>query len=156
MASFAVFTQATGDLLRADTEALVNTVNTVGVMGKGLALQFRRAYPEMFGAYRKACHRGEVQVGKMHIWETELAEGPRYIINFPTKTQWRARSRLEDIESGLTDLVAVIGALDITSIAVPPLGCGYGGLEWSEVQPLIDSALRPVADLDVRVYSPTA
>ncbi|MFD6161772.1 macro domain-containing protein [Nocardia sp. NPDC060256] len=134
----------------------MNTVNTVGVMGKGIALQFRRAYPEMFAAYQKACERGEVQIGKMHVWETGTLEGPHYIINFPTKRHWRAGSRLQDIESGLTDLVAVIIELGITSIAIPPLGCGNGGLKWAEVEPLITSALQSLPDLDARVYSPGA
>ncbi len=149
-----MITQATGNLLRADTDALVNTVNTVGVMGKGIALQFRRAYPEMFQAYQQACERGEVRVGKMYVWETGALEGPRYIINFPTKRHWRARSRVEHIKVGLEDLVAVIGDLGITSIAIPPLGCGNGGLAWSQVEPLIVSALQPLASLDVRLYPP--
>lgn len=154
MESFAVITHATGNLLRADTDALVNTVNTVGVMGKGIALQFRRAYPLMFESYQEACQRGEVRIGKMHVWETGMLDSPRYIVNFPTKRHWRARSRLQDIEAGLTDLVAVIAELGITSIAIPPLGCGNGGLCWSEVEPLITSALRSLPDLDARVYPP--
>ncbi|WP_067569358.1 type II toxin-antitoxin system antitoxin DNA ADP-ribosyl glycohydrolase DarG [Nocardia acidivorans] len=154
MESFAVITQATGNLLHADTVALVNTVNTVGVMGKGIALQFRRAYPQMFEEYQKACARGQVQIGRMHVWETGMLEGPRYIINFPTKRHWRAGSKLEDVRAGLTALVAVIRDLDIESIAIPPLGCGNGGLEWSEVEPLLVSALSPLPDLDARIYPP--
>ncbi|WP_280255691.1 type II toxin-antitoxin system antitoxin DNA ADP-ribosyl glycohydrolase DarG [Nocardia wallacei] len=146
--------EATGNLLRADTEALVNTVNTVGVMGKGIALQFRRAYPEMFQAYKEACEHGEVRIGRMHVWRTGMLDGPRYIINFPTKRHWRASSKLPDIEAGLVDLVNVITELRIKSIAVPPLGCGNGGLDWAEVEPVIVSALRPLPNLDVRLYLP--
>src|SRR5690349_8544281 len=119
-----------GDLLRADVEALVNTVNTVGIMGKGVALQFRQAYPDNYAAYRKACTHGEVQIGKMFVFATGYLTNPRLIINFPTKRDWRSKSRLEDIEAGLIDLVAVVRSERITSIAIPPLGCGNGGLQW--------------------------
>lgn len=149
-----MITKTTGNLLRADTEALVNTVNTVGVMGKGIALQFRRAYPEMFAVYERACRNGEVELGRMHVWETGVLTGPRYIINFPTKKHWRSRSRLQDIESGLEDLIRVVGELGIRSIAVPPLGCGNGGLPWTSVEPLIKSAFANSPDIDVRVYPP--
>ncbi|UFS94846.1 macro domain-containing protein [Nocardia huaxiensis] len=154
MGSFAVITRATGNLLRADAEALVNTVNTVGVMGKGIALQFRRAYPEMFETYREACERGDVQIGQMYIWEPGTLQGPRFIINFPTKRHWRSRSRLADIQAGLIDLASTIERLQIRSIAIPPLGCGNGGLPWSDVEPLIVSALEPMVDVDVRIYPP--
>ncbi|MFX0581338.1 macro domain-containing protein [Nocardia nepalensis] len=147
-------TETTGNLLDADTEALVNTVNTVGVMGKGIALEFRRDYPDMFEAYRNACERGDVQLGKMHVWKTGAPERPRYIINFPTKGRWRPRSNLSDIESGLTDLVKVVTELGITSIAIPPLGCGHGGLAWSAVRPLIVSAFSAPPHVDARVYPP--
>ncbi|GAB4587633.1 macro domain-containing protein [Nocardia sp. IFM 10818] len=144
-----------GDLLRAEADALVNPVNTVGVMGKGLALQFKRAYPEMFRAYERAAKSGQVRVGEMFAWETGVPDGPRFIVNFPTKRHWRSASRLSDIEAGLADMVAVIEKLGIRSIAVPPLGCGLGGLDWGEVAPLIERALGPVADtVDVLVYPP--
>lgn len=147
---------ATGNLLQADVDALVNTVNTVGVMGKGIALQFRKAYPEMFAAYAKACKAGEVQLGHMNVWETGALDGPRFIINFPTKGHWRAGSKLRDIETGLVDLVRVITERGITSIAVPPLGCGNGGLDWADVEPRIRSALDALPDVDVRLYAPGA
>ena len=140
---------ATGNLLEADADALVNTVNTEGVMGKGVALQFRRAYPENYAAYRKACARGEVQLGRVFLYETHRLDGPKVIINFPTKRHWRSRSRIEDIESGLRDLRrTVAGRDDLRSIAVPALGCGLGGLAWSDVRPRIEDAL---GELPIRV-----
>lgn len=113
-----------GNLLADEADALVNTVNTVGVMGKGIALQFKRAYPEMFKAYARAAKDGTLETGRMHVWETGSLTGPRFIINFPTKRHWKAGSRIEDIDAGLTDLVRVVRDLGITSIALPPLGCG--------------------------------
>lgn len=146
--------EAHGDLLDADVEALVNTVNTVGVMGKGIALQFRRRFPDMFRDYERAAKRHEVHLGRMYIWETGTMSGPRYVINFPTKGHWRARSRLADIESGLTDLVRVVRDKSISSIAVPPLGCGSGGLDWAQVRPLIVAAFEPLPDVDVQIFPP--
>ena len=122
-----------GNLLLAQADALVNTVNTVGVMGKGLALQFKRAFPAAFDAYRKAVQAGEVQPGRMHVFNTARLELPLYIIHFPTKRHWRDSSRLEDIEAGLTALVTEVERLGIHSIAIPPLGCGNGGLAWTSV-----------------------
>ena len=132
-----MITEASGNLLEADVDALVNTVNTVGVMGKGIALQFKRAYPEMFMAYARAAKRGELSLGRMHVWETGLMTGPRFIINFPTKGHWGSKSRVDDIALGLDALVETIRDLRITSIAIPPLGCGEGGLDWRVVEPLI-------------------
>ncbi len=143
-----------GNLLDSDAEALVNTVNTVGVMGKGIALQFRRRFPDMFRAYERAAKRGEVRLGQMHVWESGAMTGPRFVINFPTKGHWRARSRLSDIEAGLADLVQVVRAKSISSIAVPPLGCGSGGLEWAEVRPLIESVFAQLPDVEVRIFPP--
>jgi O-acetyl-ADP-ribose deacetylase (regulator of RNase III) len=144
----------TGNLLDAKVEALVNTVNTAGVMGKGLALQFKKAFPVNCKAYELACKRGEVQIGKMFVFEAGGIVLPRYIINFPTKKHWRGASKLEYIKEGLTDLVHVIRDRNIRSIAIPPLGAGLGGLEWSEVRPLIEAALAGLADVDVRVFEP--
>jgi Macro domain. len=125
-------------------------------MGKGIALQFKQAYPNVFRAYEAACKSGEIRLGKMHVVDLGgLAGGPRWIINFPTKGHWRAKSRMTDIETGLADLVSTIKRLCIRSIAIPPLGCGNGGLEWSEVRPRIESALRDVPDLRVLVYPPS-
>ncbi|NMN99775.1 Appr-1-p processing protein [Gordonia sp. TBRC 11910] len=149
-----MLTSASGNLLDAGVDALVNTVNTVGVMGKGIALQFRRAYPDMFKAYAAACKTGEVQLGRMHVWETGMLDGPRFIINFPTKGHWRARSRIGDIEAGLVDLVEVVRGREITSIAIPPLGCGNGGLDWADVEPRIVTAFAALPELDVRLYPP--
>src|SRR5439155_9797600 len=128
-----------GNILEADAEALVNTVNCIGVMGKGIALQFRNAFPDNFQAYERACRLHEVRPGRMFVFETGRLY-PKYIINFPTKRHWKGKARLSDIESGLVDLIKEVKRLRINSIAVPPLGCGNGGLEWTEVAPLIKSA----------------
>jgi O-acetyl-ADP-ribose deacetylase (regulator of RNase III) len=142
-----------GDILTADAEALVNTVNCVGVMGRGIALHFKHAYPANFKAYSAACKRGEVEPGRMFVHDTgQIA--PRWIINFPTKRHWRGKSRIEDIESGLDALVREIEARDIRSVAIPPLGSGLGGLAWSEVRPVIESALIALPDVRVVVYEP--
>jgi O-acetyl-ADP-ribose deacetylase (regulator of RNase III) len=143
-----------GDLLKADVDALVNTVNTVGVMGKGVALQFRQAYPRNYEAYRRACNQGKVALGRMFVFDAGQLVHPRYIINFPTKKHWKSKSRLGDIEAGLVDLVRVIKELDIKSIAVPPLGAGSGGLNWSDVRPRIEKALGSLSDVDVILYTP--
>lgn len=143
----------TGSLLTAEVDALVNTVNVEGVMGKGLALQFKRAFPAVFAAYAQACKRGEVVVGRMHV--VELPGSPRFVINFPTKKQWRQPSKLEYVESGLVDLVATIRRLGIQSIAIPPLGCGLGGLDWAIVRPQIVAALEELADLRVVLFEPS-
>ena len=144
----------TGDILAEDVEALVNTVNCVGVMGRGVALQFRKAFPENFLAYADACQRGEVRPGRLFVFETGALTNPRYVINFPTKRHWRGRSRIEDIEAGLADLVRQIRERGIRSIAIPPLGAGLGGLEWSDVRPRIADALRSIDDLDAVIFEP--
>jgi O-acetyl-ADP-ribose deacetylase (regulator of RNase III) len=143
-----------GNLLQADVEALVNTVNTAGVMGKGIALQFKQAFPANFSAYEKAAKRGEIVPGKVFIFETGLFTNPRYIINFPTKRHWKAKARIEDIEKGLQDLIQVIREREIQSIAIPPLGCGFGGLDWADVRPLIISALEMTPEVQAWVYPP--
>jgi O-acetyl-ADP-ribose deacetylase (regulator of RNase III) len=143
----------TGNLLDADVDALVNTVNTEGVMGKGVALQFRRAFPANYEAYRAACARSEVQIGRMFVFDLGRMEGLRWIINFPTKRHWRSKSRLADIDAGLSDLLRVLAELDIRSVAVPALGAGLGGLEWDDVRPLIEAALAE-APVRALVYSP--
>lgn len=143
-----------GNLLEADVEALVNTVNTEGVMGKGMALQFKKAFPEMFEEYRKACKAGEVMIGVMHVFRRNSLAGPRYIINFPTKKQWREPSRLEYIQAGLDALAEEIKKLNIQSIAIPPLGCGFGGLNWKDVYPLIEKNLNQFPGVCFQVYPP--
>lgn len=146
----------TGDILRADAEAIVNTVNCVGVMGRGIALQFKNAFPDNFKAYKAACDQEEVQPGKMFVFETETFTNPKFIINFPTKRHWRGKSRMEDIDSGLKALVTEIRDRGIRSIAIPPLGSGLGGLNWAEVRPRIEAALRGMNDLEVIVYEPNS
>jgi O-acetyl-ADP-ribose deacetylase (regulator of RNase III) len=143
-----------GDILEAPAEALVNTVNTVGVMGKGIALQFRQAFPENYRLYRVACERGEVQPGRMFVVPTGLLSNPRLIVNFPTKRHWKSKSHIEDIETGLQDLVDLIRREDIHSIAIPPLGCGNGGLKWSDVRPRIERALQAVPKTEILLYEP--
>ena len=165
----ATFTENTGNLLQADVDALVNTVNTVGVMGKGIALQFKNAFPENFAAYRRACKEEAVQLGRMFVFDMAVGEsdrlgdfrsamfelesvsvgGPRWIVNFPTKAHWRSRTRISHIAAGLDDLRRTIEEQGIESIAVPALGCGNGGLDWADVGPLIRDRL---SDLDVHVY----
>jgi O-acetyl-ADP-ribose deacetylase (regulator of RNase III) len=144
-----------GNLLNADVEALVNTVNTVGVMGKGIALQFRKAFPANYKAYKLACDRDEVRPGKMFVFQTGQIENPKLIINFPTKRHWKGKTRVEDIESGLVDLIRVLREADVKSVAIPPLGCGNGGLEWSRVRPLIETALAPLEDIEIQLFEPT-
>jgi O-acetyl-ADP-ribose deacetylase (regulator of RNase III) len=144
-----------GDILKVeDAEALVNTVNCVGVMGRGIALQFRRAFPDNYQAYRKACDRGEVRIGRMFVFEQPSLSLPRWIINFPTKLHWKGRSHLKDIRSGLLDLVRVIRMKGIRSVAIPPLGCGLGGLDWRVVRPLIEEALSALPDVEFFLFEP--
>lgn len=143
----------TGNLLQSEAEALVNTVNCVGFMGKGIALQFKQAYPDNYEAYRKACERGEVVIGKMFIFETGKFQ-PKLIINFPTKRHWKAKSRIEDIRKGLQALTKEISLRGIRSIAVPPLGAGLGGLQWQEVKQEIENALANIPDLQVLLFEP--
>ena len=147
------FTQ--GNLLEAEVEAIVNTVNTVGVMGKGIALMFKDKFPENFRAYAAACKRGEVQIGQMFVTPSPELSGPRWIINFPTKKHWRQPSKLEWIIEGLKDLRAVIQEKKIRSIAIPPLGSGNGGLEWSDVRAQIETALGALENVNIVVYEPT-
>ena len=146
---------ATGNLLLANVDALVNTVNTVGVMGKGVALQFKEAFPANFHAYEEACKRGKVQIGRVFVTETGRLDGPRWIVNFPTKKDWRHPSKLEYVRAGLSDLVNVVRERKIHSIALPPLGCGHGGLDWLQVRQAIEGAMADLPDVDVVVYEPT-
>lgn len=147
---------STGNLLDAPTEALVNTVNLAGVMGKGLALQFKQAYPAAYAAYSVLCEKGHLRMGQVHVFDRGvLFDLHRYIINFPTKRHWRNQSHLEDIESGLAALTAAVRYDNIRSIAVPPLGCGLGGLRWEDVRPLIERAFADAPDVQVFLYAPT-
>lgn len=144
----------TGNILQAGAEAIVNTVNCVGIMGRGIALQFKKAFPANFRAYALACEEGEVQPGRMFVFDTGAFTNPRYIINFPTKRHWKGKSRIEDIDSGLIALAREVRERRIKSIAVPPLGAGLGGLNWNDVRPRIEAALRNIPDLDVLIYQP--
>ncbi|MDP2661353.1 MAG: macro domain-containing protein [Dehalococcoidia bacterium] len=144
-----------GNIVRADAEALVNTVNCVGVMGRGIALQFRKAFPDNYRLYKAACDRHEVQIGRMLVYNLNRLQDPHYIINFPTKRHWKVKSRLEDIEAGLVALVEEVRSRSIRSIAVPPLGCGLGGLNWHDVGPRIEQAFRALPEVRVLLFEPT-
>ena len=144
-----------GNMLDANVDAVVNTVNTVGIMGKGIALMFKERFPDNFQAYARACKNKEVRVGRMFVTESEDLFGPRWIINFPTKTHWRVKTQLSWIRDGMQDLLRVIRAKEIRSIAVPPLGCGNGGLHWRDVKPIIVAALQEIDGLHTFVYEPT-
>lgn len=143
-----------GNVVRADAEALVNTVNCVGIMGRGVALQFRKAFPENYHLYRAVCDRKQLQPGMMLVVPTLGAGNPKYIINFPTKRHWKGKSRIEDIDSGLVALIAEVRARGIKSIAIPPLGCGLGGLRWSDVRPRIENAFAALPGVQVQLYEP--
>ena len=145
---------AKGNLVEADAEALVNTVNCVGFMGKGIALQFKQAFPANFRAYEAACHAGQVVPGRMFTFDQGRLINPRYIINFPTKRHWRGRSRLADVRSGLKALVADVRRLGVRSIAIPPLGCGLGGLNWGKVRPMIEQAFSELPEVHVLLFEP--
>ena len=133
-----------GDILREDVEAIVNTVNCVGIMGRGLALQFKNKFPQNFKEYQLACTNKEVQLGKMFVHQTGQLINPKYIINFPTKGHWKQNSKIEDISNGLDDLITIIEKYSIKSIAIPPLGSGLGGLDWNQVKKLIEEKLKNI------------
>ena len=145
-----------GNLLEADVDAFVNSVNTVGVMGKGIALMFKEAFPENFKAYARACKSGVVTTGSMFVTEQTDLMGPRWIINFPTKQHWSADSKQEWIAKGLQDLHRIILDKNIKSIAIPPLGSGNGGLNWATVKSMIENTLGALSDVSIVVYEPTA
>ena len=129
-----------GDIFAASVEAIVNPVNCVGVMGRGLALQFKRRHPDAFQAYRRACAERRLRPGRMFMFDTGR-DTPRWIVHFPTKRHWRDRSAIGDIEAGLRGLAATLASHRIRSVAIPPLGCGLGGLDWRAVRPLITACL---------------
>nr|WP_231727272.1 macro domain-containing protein [Kordiimonas lipolytica] len=139
------------------SEAIVNTVNCVGVMGKGVALEFKRRWPENFKAYKKLCDQKQLSPGHMFIYDNGgmlVESGPRYLINFPTKQHWRAKSKMSYISEGLDDFVIQVQKLGIKSVAVPPLGCGNGGLPWNDVRKVIESKLAGIDGVDFVVYAP--
>jgi len=144
-----------GDILRADAEALVNTVNCVGVMGRGIALQFKKAFSDhYFKEYKVACDNKELRPGKMLVHNLNRLHNLRYVIDFPTKRHWKGKSRMEDVEAGLQTLVDEVRKREIQSIAIPPLGCGLGGLRWSDVRTKIEKAFQRVSDVQVLLYEP--
>ena len=143
------FITANGNLLEVDVDALVNTVNTVRVMGKGIALAFKKAFPSNFKAYAKACQRGDVKLGSMFVFDNGQFVAPRLIINFPTKEHWRSKSKPHHIEQGLDDLATVIRDNNIGSIALPYLGCVHGGLDWAAVEPMIRER---VSELPTKIH----
>lgn len=143
----------TGNIFSARVEALVNPVNCVGIMGRGLALKFKQIFTENFKTYAKACSNGEVTPGRMFIYKTGVPN-PNYIVNFPTKRHWRDNSLIEDVSAGLIDMVRVIQLHNIKSIAIPPLGCGLGGLSWTDVKPLIETALSGLHNIKIIIYNP--
>lgn len=138
-----------GNLLEADTEALVNTVNTVGVMGKGIALQFKERFPNNFKIYAEACKKRILKPGSMLTVKEHTFKGDRWIINFPTKTEWFKKSQYSFIEEGLKDLAKTIEEKQIKSIAIPPLGCGNGGLKWEKVKPLFEQYLGRLSGVEI-------
>ena len=142
-----------GNILNDNAEALVNTVNTVGVMGRGLALSFKKAFPENFRKYKQVCNEGNLTIGKMFVYETHLLQ-PKYIINFPTKTHWRYPSKYEYIHRGLIELREWLVERKIASVAIPPLGSGNGKLKWEQVKPVIEKYLSDLEGIDIRVYEP--
>jgi len=157
----------TGNILDEEAEALVNTVNCIGFMGRGIALDFKKAFPENFDAYAVRCKNGKMDPKKVFVFETDKKKGnlrfdfgkkhkapPRYIINFPTKRHWRGKSKIEDIKSGLESLEEEIRLRKIKSIAIPPLGCGLGGLDWQKVKPLIQAAMGNLDDVQITVFEP--
>lgn len=144
-----------GNILESSAQALVNTVNTVGIMGKGIALQFKKAFPSNYKAYVEACKMNDIKIGKLFVYKDgNMLSGQKIIINFPTKTDWRKPSEYEYIEKGLTHLIEIINQYNIKSLAIPPLGAGNGGLEWEKVKKILDEKLRNV-DFDVFIYEPT-
>ena len=148
------FTQ--GNLLEAEAEALVNTVNTVGIMGRGIALMFKERFPDNMRQYAEACKADQVRVGSMFVTEpAEELMGPKWIVNFPTKQHWRNNSKIEWIEAGLEDLRQFILDNKVATIAIPPLGAGNGGLDWQEVKPRIEKVLGDLTEVDILVFEPT-
>jgi O-acetyl-ADP-ribose deacetylase (regulator of RNase III) len=143
-----------GDILQADAEALVNTVNCVGIMGRGIALQFSKAFPGNFDDYKKACDHKQLHPGMMLVHNLGRLQNPRYVINFPTKRHWKGKSKIEDIQSGLKTLIEEVRKRNIRSIAIPPLGCGLGGLDWQQVRPMIDEAFAALPEVQVLLYEP--
>jgi O-acetyl-ADP-ribose deacetylase (regulator of RNase III)/uncharacterized protein YwgA len=143
-----------GDILSANTEAIINTVNCVGIMGKGIALQFKLKYPDNYHFYKKTCDQGRMIIGQVLIFERSAVDNPKYIINFPTKRHWKGKSTIDDIREGLNSLVAEVKKLEIKSIAIPALGSGLGGLDWMQVKPIIINAFLTLPEVDIQLFEP--
>jgi len=141
-----------GDMFRSNAQVITNTVNCVGVMGAGLAKEFKSKYPGMYEDYSERCEKGLVRAGEPYLWEDEDVQ----ILNFPTKRHWHQDSKIEDIEAGLKYLSENFRSMGINSIALPPLGCGLGNLKWADVRKLIEKYLTAIPDLEVYVYEPLA
>lgn len=150
-----MFEYKQGNILKDKSEAIINTVNCVGVMGRGIAFQFKQLFPDNFKVYKKACDKGEVQLGKMFVFPLDSLFNPKYIINFPTKKHWKEKSNLKDIELGLIALKDTIKKYNIKSIAIPPLGCGLGGLKWNDVKPLIHKTFSDMKNIYFIIYEPS-
>ena len=145
-----MITFVSGNIFDSPTQVVANTVNCVGVMGKGLALEFKSRYPDMYADYKKRCDQKQVKPGEPYIWENDRVQ----ILNFPTKRHWREKSRLDDIEAGLEYLSTHYEQMGIYTLALPALGCANGGLDWKDVRPLIEKYLAEIPDLEVFVYMP--
>lgn len=144
-----------GNIFDDDAEAIVNPVNCVGVMGKGLALEFKKRFPENFKSYKQQCSQKLLKPGKVYITEEQFDDSKKYVINFPTKMHWRGKSKLEYVLSGLADLVTQCKKLAIKSVAIPALGAGLGGLKWEEVKKVIVDELTEISEINFVVYEPT-
>jgi O-acetyl-ADP-ribose deacetylase (regulator of RNase III) len=145
----------TGNILESSAQAIINTVNTDGIMGKGIALQFKNSFPNNYKAYKDACKNDTIDIGKLFVFrEGNLTIGEKTIINFPTKKSWRKPSEYSYIEKGLDDLISIVNAHNITSIGIPPLGAGNGGLEWEQVKKIIEQKLNHL-NIDIYIYEPT-
>lgn len=145
-----------GNILDDDAEALVNPVNCVGVMGAGLAKAFKERFPNTSAWYRKGCDEGKVKPGEVYIIPIRLGRNRQWVAHVPTKDHWRDPSRLEWVQGGLDGLADFVREMRLRSVAIPMLGCGLGGLAWSDVRPLIERAFAGLPDVDVRVYGPAA
>ena len=146
--------RTSGDIFTEEVEAIVNTVNCVGVMGRGIALQFKNTFPENYKAYADACNKGTLRLGRVFTYHVGKFSYPHYIINFPTKHHWRDKSDIKDIDSGLNSLIEEIKKLNIQSIAIPALGCGLGGLEWEQVKQKIENHFKKLSQIHTIVFRP--